>query len=103
MVALKLTKQNSLLVLGWLEQFAVSPLVKVIGKNKKRKEKWLGFSLFQKMKRLEKNGLRFNTKIVNRTTNFIFKKVSNVPRNLVSSFVKQRIFVRIKYINMKKN
>lgn len=53
--------------------------------------------------KLHRNNFKFKTNIVKRTSHFIFRKVSNILYKLVYSFVKQRVFIRIKYINTKKD
>lgn len=52
--------------------------------------------------KIHKEKFKIKTKIVNRTTNFISKKEPLLAKKLINSFVRQRVFVRIKYLNLKK-
>lgn len=67
-------------------------------------DKWLDYvnkmdTYFQK---LHKNNFHFTKNIVKRTTQYILSKVTDVPKELVTSFCRQRVFVRIKFLNIKK-
>lgn len=41
--------------------------------------------------------------VIKKTTEYIATKVTDVPKELIHSFARQRIFVRIKFLNLKKD
>lgn len=48
---------------------------------------------------IHKTGFAFKTKIIEHTTSLITKEIKNVPEILIQAFVRQRVFIRIKYQN----
>lgn len=65
----------------------------------------------QQMDRMEKYFKKFHReefsvkhKIIAKTTKYILKKAENsIPKKLVFSFVKNRIFIRLKFLNCKRD
>lgn len=52
--------------------------------------------------KLHKDNFKFKKHIIKRTTRYISTKVTDVQNELVASFARQRVFVRIKFLNIKK-
>lgn len=63
-------------------------------------EEWLQVTKMDKyFIRFHPEKFSFSKEILKKTTNQIFTKIKEVPIDLVKSFCRQRIFVRIKYLN----
>ena len=54
-------------------------------------------------KKRHKINFKSNHNIVKSTTSYLTKKVPDVPEKLVQSFSRQRIFVRINFLNLKRD
>lgn len=54
---------------------------------------------FQKF---HKDTFYFKKNIIKKTAEYILSKVKDVPKELVKSFCRQRVFVRIKFLNVKR-
>lgn len=52
--------------------------------------------------KLHNDNFSFKKNIVRETTKYRVGKVNDVPKELITSFCRQRVFVRIKFLNIKK-
>lgn len=51
---------------------------------------------------LHKDKFQGGKNIIKQTSKYISKKIPQIPINIITTFVKQRIFIRIRYLNMQK-
>lgn len=79
---------------SWVQQLSFGGLTQPSEEWMKNVEKMETF-----FNKFHKGTLRTGKNIVIRTHKYISKKCPNVPQILVKSFSKQRIFIRIKYLN----
>lgn len=90
------TSLHTYAVPSWIQNLSYGGLIEP-------SETWLAqvMSMEKYFVKLHKETFSNPKKIVKNTSNYISNKLKDIPKDLVISFCRQRVFVRIKYLNLK--